>query len=110
MKKKNLIWIPRILTFLFCLFLSIFAFDVFDSKEPFLRILLGLLIHLIPSFILLGVFFVSLKYKNMAGTILIGLSIVFTLFFHTYQNMTNFVIVSLPVLVIGILFLLIQEK
>jgi hypothetical protein len=110
MKKEYQIWIPRVLTVLISCFLSIFAFDVFDSKESFIRIILGLLIHLIPTFLMLIAFLFSFKNKSIAGFGMVFLGIVFTLFFNTYESWINFALISLPVLLAGALYLLVKEN
>ncbi len=44
-------WAPRILTMLLALFLSVFALDVFAETEGFLKTLTALVLHLIPTFL-----------------------------------------------------------
>lgn len=58
---KIILIIARILSVLFAFFLGFFALDVFESKESFWRIVLGLCIHLLPTWIMLIVLWVSWK-------------------------------------------------
>ncbi len=51
----------RILTILYAGLLSIFSFDVFESKESVWRILLAFLLHLIPTWIILLTLWISWK-------------------------------------------------
>lgn len=47
-----ILWTPRVLSILFASFLSLFALDVFAEGRPWLEILAALLIHLIPTYII----------------------------------------------------------
>ena len=107
MKNRNkwLYWTPRIIIIIFILFISIFALDVFEEYQG-LELLIGLFMHLIPSFILIILLVIAWKWEKIGGWLFIVLSIIFTIFFKTYQDIISFLIISLPVLVIGILFLL----
>ncbi|MGQ0603506.1 MAG: DUF7670 domain-containing protein [Anaerolineales bacterium] len=51
--EKLLFWIPRILTILFAGFVSLFALDVFVEGYGFWETLLALLMHLIPTGLIL---------------------------------------------------------
>ena len=101
--KKFLHYLPRTLSILFLIFISLFAFD-----EPILS--LGFLMHLIPSFIFLIIILISWKKELFGGILFIILGIIFTLFFKTYQIWQSLVFISLPVLIIGILFLINSKK
>ncbi len=57
---RALFWAPRALSIAFIAFLSLFALDVFGAGYGFWRTLLGLAIHLIPSFVLIGVLVLAL--------------------------------------------------
>ena len=60
---KFIYYTPRILSILFILFLSLFSFDVFDSCNSVFLCILALLIHNIPSFILLIILIISWKHE-----------------------------------------------
>jgi hypothetical protein len=100
---KTLTWLPRILVMVYILFISMFALDSFNGN--FWLSLLGFLIHLIPSFVLTGILILSWKYKLAGGIIFVVLSIVFTIFFSTYKDIVVFLLISLPLLIIGTLFI-----
>lgn len=57
--KGLLFWTPRILCLLFAVFLSLFALDVFTEGYGFWKSILALLIHLIPTWIVLVILAVS---------------------------------------------------
>ncbi|MBI3332342.1 hypothetical protein HYZ99_05315 [Candidatus Peregrinibacteria bacterium] len=100
-----LTWTPRILAILYIGFISIFAFDVFDQGYFLWETILALFMHLIPSYILIGATVLAWKRPKLGGIGFLLLSIVFTLFFKTYQAVVNFTLVSVPLLIIGALFL-----
>jgi len=102
--KKILYWLPRVLALAFTAFLSVFALDVFESGKNFLEVTVALLIHLIPSFILIIATIIAWKKEWLGGIIFILISILFTLFFNTYQSIITLLLISGPVLLIGILF------
>jgi len=49
--KRVLFWAPRILCILFAIFLSVFALDVFSEGYGFWQTIGALLLHLVPTFI-----------------------------------------------------------
>ena len=93
---KLLYWLPRILAICFIVFISLFALDVFDQPQWFL----ALVIHLIPSFILIAVTVLAWKNEMIGGLIFVLFGILL-LFFTRFESM----IISLPIIVIGALFL-----
>ena len=48
-----ILWTPRVLSILFACFISLFALDVFVEGRPWTEILVALLIHLIPTYLLI---------------------------------------------------------
>lgn len=108
-------WLPRIICILAILFISMFALDSFAPELTFWQQVGGFLIHLVPSFILVGILIVSWKRELIGGIIfvLIGLGLSPFIFKHNY-NMNNSVSMSLgiilmitfPFIVVGILFII----
>jgi len=68
---KFVFWTPRILAIVFILFLAMFSLDVFESASGFGEILLGLLMHNIPVFILIIILAISWKYEIVGGIVFI---------------------------------------
>ncbi len=95
---KTLEWLPRVLAIIYAVFISIFALD----GESFL----GVLIHLIPSFVLVGIIILAWKKELYGGIVFVIFSIIFTIFFNTYREIISFLLISLPLLIIGGLFIL----
>lgn len=105
MNTDKLFWIPRVLTIIFILLLSFFAMDSFSGESSTIEKLKSFLIHLIPSFILTFVLIIFWKKPLHAGSIFIILSLILTYYFGTYGSIQNFFIISLPVTIIGVLFI-----
>jgi len=105
MKAHKLIWIPRVLAIVFIVFLLLFGLDVFSESGPFLKKLGGFFKHSIPSWILLLLLFISWKKPLIGGSLFILFSIAFTLYFRTYRDLSGFLLLTLPVVLVGILFI-----
>jgi len=110
MNKHNQVfhWLPRIVCILAILFISIFAADAFEQG------LSAILIHLIPSFVLLTFLIVAWKWEFIGGIIfiLIGLGFSPFIFIKNYQmnhsiwmSLGIVLAITFPFLVVGILFI-----
>ena len=113
---KILKWTPRILCILAILFISLFALDSFSSERTFWQNTGAFLMHLIPSFVLLGILIVAWKWENIGGIILIIVVVVLSVFifnlnynqrhFTLWQSIMNVSILCLPFVIAGILFII----
>ncbi len=102
---QKVILIPRIIMIAYILFLMLFSFDVFGLEGSVLEKIGGFIIHSIPSIamaVVLGIFW---NRPAVSGWAFIGASILFTVFFKTYEQMGSFLLISLPPLASGVLFL-----
>jgi len=104
--KKWLIWLPRILAVAFIGFLTLFAVDVFGEYDNVADILLALFMHLIPNFILLITLAIAWRWKLVGGFLFLVFGVISIVFFNSYEEVISFLIISLPLFVIGILFIL----
>jgi len=102
--KRTLFWLPRIIAIVFAAFISIFALDVF-AEYSFPVVLWALLMHLIPTILLVVLLIIAWKWPKWGGMLFILLAIIFTLWFNLYRDLISFLLIGLPVLVLGILFL-----
>lgn len=66
--EKFIYWAPRILSIGFILFLAMFSLDVFSPELSWGQIIVGLLIHNVPVFILTTVLIISWK-REIVGAI-----------------------------------------
>ncbi|HEX6384502.1 MAG TPA: hypothetical protein VF177_07520 [Anaerolineae bacterium] len=103
--KQILFWTPRVLSVLFAIFISLFAFDVFDEGYTFWQTILALLIHLIPTGIILLGLALSWRWEWIGAILFTGLS-VFYLVAAQGQHWSAYLLISGPLFLIGALFLL----
>jgi hypothetical protein len=103
---------------LFVLFISLFAFDVFDSCNGILQCIGALLMHLIPSFLLIIFFIIAWKYELFGAVGFFGLGLLYIMLiligaikgpFEWYMLPYSFIIAG-PAFAIGILFFLNWKK
>ena len=105
--KRLLFWTPRILCILFAVFVSLFCFDVFGAGNSFWKTILALLIHLIPTGIILAVLAVSWRWEWVGAIIFSALGVLYIVMFwgrvklHVYLT-----IIAGPLFLVGFLFLI----
>ncbi len=101
--QKLLLWSPRVLGILVCLFLGMFALDVFEEGRTFLEALPAFAIHVAPMVALLAVVGLSFRWEWIGGVVFTALAA-----FYAYlarEHWTWIPIVSGPLLLVGLLFL-----
>lgn len=106
MISKTLYWVPRILTILAILFMTMFSFDVFGGTESLGIKLLGFLMHNIPVLILVGILIIAWKWEMAGGALFILASVCGAVFFHSFSGNPASLIVIAPFLLAGLLFIL----
>jgi hypothetical protein len=102
---KTIYWLPRVLAILFIAFIFMFSLDVFSMEGTALEKLGGFLMHNIPTIILIFALAFAWKNEKKGGYLFVVLGLLFTFFFKTYQVPATFLSISLPVIIIGLLFL-----
>ena len=102
--KRLLFWAPRLLCILFALFVAIFALDVFSEHYGFWKTILALLIHLIPSGIILGILAVSRRWERAAGGLFIAMAGLYAS--TAWPHWDWCLVISGPLILIGSLFLI----
>jgi hypothetical protein len=103
--KPWLTWTPRILGLLFAAFLSLFALDVFGQGFGFWETVLALLMHLIPTGIVLVVLAVSWRWERIGAILFMALGIWYLLTAWGRFHWSAYVVISGPLLLISVLFL-----
>ncbi len=115
MKTESFQWWPRALCIAAILFISLFAADSFSPGLSFWQQITGFLIHLIPSFILIGVLLLAWKRELTGGILLILISLGFTPFVFKlnynpgesiWHGIAPILLVTMPFLIAGILFII----
>lgn len=104
-KPQIIHWTPRIAVIAFAVFLSLFALDVFSEGYDFLETLVALFMHLLPTFAILIALVVAWVRPQIGGVLFLALGVFSVFFFDTYEHPISFLMISVPVFVVGALFL-----
>jgi len=102
---RLLFWTPRILGIVFALFVSIFALDVFGEGHGFWKTTLALLIHLIPTAIILLVLAISWRWEWVGAILFPALGLWYLLTTWGRFHWSAFVGIAAPLFLMGVLFL-----
>ena len=84
-------------------FLSLFSLDAFGPGFWWEQII-GFLIHNLPAFLIVALLVVVWKKPSWGAFAFYFLTLVFTYFFHLYENWLSFLVIGLPLLIVAILF------
>ncbi|MEI6100644.1 MAG: hypothetical protein WCP73_02290 [Eubacteriales bacterium] len=108
-KNKNFtiskfVWIPRIAAIVFILFLMLFSLET--KADGLWDRVYAFLIHSMPS-ILIAVFLAFCWNRpKICGWVFFAIAVFFTIWFNTYMRIDIFLLISVPPIVIGVLFLI----
>lgn len=95
-------WTARLIGLGLAAFLGLMALDT--------PLGLGLLIHLVPCLFVLILVFVGWRRPVLGGWLFSVAGVAATVFFHTYRHPLNFIVVSGPFFLSGLLFFLSGRK
>ncbi len=98
--KRVIFWIPRVLSILFAMFLSMFALDVFSEGYGFGETILALLMHLIPTYFVIIALVIAWQREGIGAILFIALAM-----FYLVTSRGGSWIISGPLFLIGVLFL-----
>jgi len=104
--KRLLFWAPRILCILFAVFVSLFAFDVFGEGYGFWGTMLALLMHLIPTFVILIILAISWRWEWVGGILFIALGVLYLVTSWGRFHWSAYLLISGPLFLVGVLFLI----
>jgi len=111
---KLFFWLPRILCMAAILFISLFALDSFSPELTFWQQISGFLIHLIPTYFLIGFLVFAWKFELTGGIFFVALGMIFSpfLYMNNFRNnhsilisLTIILTITFPFIVIGFLFI-----
>lgn len=102
-KKRLLYWSPRILAILFAIFVSLFAFDVFEEGRSFKEAMLALFMHLIPTYIIIIALILAWRWEWIGAVLFLGFIAFFVI---VSKNFYVSLIFCIPLVLIALLFLL----
>ena len=101
-----LYWLSRGLAVLYLGLLVLLSMDAFGEGQEPMEALLALVMHLIPALAFLAVLLVAWRRPMLGGWLLLGLCCVATLYFGTYRHFWGFMVVTVPLMLMGALFFL----
>lgn len=103
---RFLYWAPRVLCILFGVFLSLFSLDVFQAGSGAGEILLGLLIHLAPVFLVALTLAVSWRREWVGAVVFTALAVLYPVSTGGRQHWAAYASISGSLFLIGVLFLM----
>ena len=98
--KRWLYWLPRLLSMVFALFISLLALDVFGEGYNFWETLVALFMHLIPTFILVAVLAIAWRWERVGAALFLALAIIYLVL--TDGRMLT---IPIPLIIVSLLFL-----
>ncbi len=104
LSKKLIFWTPRVLCILFAAFISLFAFDVFDEGRSLGEILLALLIHLVPTGLVLLALILSWRREWVGAVLFSALGILYLIM--AWGKISWILTISGPLFLVALLFLI----
>lgn len=100
---RLLLWSPRVLGILACVFLSLFALDAFNEGKTFSQALPALAIHVAPALLLLTVVAASWRWEWVGGIAFVALAVAYVTIAR--GRLDWILVISGPFLIVGTLFL-----
>ena len=110
LRRGWLVWTPRVLAGLVTFFLGLLATDAFSQKGDFVTQFGGFLIHLAPCFLLIGLTFLAWIRPRGGGLGFILLGLAAGTWFILVAEMGALLLLALPILTAGLLFLVSSGK
>ena len=104
--EKILFWSPRVLGILIAIFVSLFALDVFGEGYSSWETIAALAMHLIPTLVILIVLGIAWRWEWTGGFLFVALGVLYITLFWEPSNLPAYLIISGPLFLVGILFLL----
>jgi hypothetical protein len=104
--EKILFWSPRVLGILIAIFVSLFAFDVFGEGYSSWETIGALALHLLPTLVVLIVLGIAWRWEWIGGFLFVALGVLYITLFWEPSNLPAYLVISGPLFLTGILFLL----
>lgn len=95
-------WAPRILGFMVCLFVSLFALDAFEEGKTLVQAIPDFLLHLIPTAALVGIIVLSWRREWLGGVIFTALALAYAYMARAHGSWIA--AIAVPLLVVGTLY------
>lgn len=105
---SKFIWVPRIIAIAFIIFLLLFTQD--SGGSDLWQRVLAFVIQALPAIVIAVCLAIFWRRPRAGGWVFIAIAVIFTFWFNSYARMDQFLIVSLPPLAVGVLFLLVRKR
>jgi hypothetical protein len=102
--RRLLFWTPRVLCILYAMFLSLFALDVFGQGYGFWGTILALVIHLVPTYIVLIALVIAWRWEWVSSLLFLGLGVFYLLETGGRFSWSTYLLISGPLFLLAILF------
>ena len=103
-RQRTVYWLPRMLGLFYLGFISLFALDVLAEASGLADTLLALVIHLIPSLLLLLILGIAWRHEWLGGFLFVALGMATCVFFNSERPQTSLLLINSPLFLIGALF------
>jgi hypothetical protein len=108
--KRVLLWTPRVLSIAYITFLSLFALDVFAEERGVWKVFLALIIHLLPSAVLVAALILAWRWEwvgaavyGLAGILYVGMVLRLKI---SPETKVNWILtIAAPAFFVAVLFL-----
>ena len=100
-----IVWIARVLTIVFAAFITMFAADVFSEGYGFWQTVLALIMHLIPTFLVVVLLLLSWRYEWIGGIAFCALAVVYAIVAINRLHWIAIAIIGGTMLLMGVLYL-----
>ena len=103
--KRVLFWTPRVLCILFAIFLSVFALDVFSEGYGLWQTIGALLLHLVPTSIVVIVLLIAWRWEWVGTVLFSALAVFYVVWTWGRFPLVTYLAMSGPLVLISVLFL-----
>lgn len=103
--EKIIYWTPRIICYLFIIFISLFAFDAISPDKSLESNITGFAIKFIPTLVLIIILTLSVEIEIAGGLTFILLGFFYIFYFNTEFIWTYVIMSGIP-MIIGMLFII----
>lgn len=101
---RLLYWTPRIFGLLYAAFTSVFALDVFGEGYTFWRTILALMMHLIPTAVVLGALAISWRWGWAGGPVFLAIGAWYLVASWGRFPWSTYLVIAGPLFLLGLLF------
>jgi hypothetical protein len=100
-------WAPRALSIAFAAFISMFALDVFSEGRGVWQTVVALMIHLIPTYVLVGMLILAWRWEWIGAAVSSGLGFLFLWWDHNYRHNAGIAVLMIagPLFLMAALYL-----